>query len=229
MHFKEAHRLADDPPLGCSAQPRAYNLFEWRATIVGPPGTPYDGGVYNLKMKFPEAYPFSPPVVSFLTKIFHCNVADNGVICADVLGDDWVSCINVASILLNIRSLMPGPNPYNALSPDVARVFMHDRAGRDSIAKELARKYASAPVPPQLVITLHLGCRLITRDQLKLHQAQHQITDVGIVAEPLLAKLGCGIPVWNVCQDHCFFIKDLNRNPAGQPGHQNGSKSLLFY
>lgn len=40
------------------------NLFELVATITGPSGTPYEGGTFELEIKMPENYPFSPPNVS---------------------------------------------------------------------------------------------------------------------------------------------------------------------
>ena len=35
-----------------------------KGEIVGPPETPYDGGVFQLDIVIPETYPFNPPKVS---------------------------------------------------------------------------------------------------------------------------------------------------------------------
>ena len=40
------------------------NHRELIGTITGPPGTPYEGGTYKLRIKIPETYPFNPPKVS---------------------------------------------------------------------------------------------------------------------------------------------------------------------
>ena len=34
-----------------------------KGEIVGPPETPYDGGVFQLDIVIPETYPFNPPKV----------------------------------------------------------------------------------------------------------------------------------------------------------------------
>ena len=70
---------------GCSAGPLGDDLFNWQATIMGPDGAPYLGGVFFLKTNFPADYPFKPPKVAFTTKIYHCNINANGSICLDIL------------------------------------------------------------------------------------------------------------------------------------------------
>ncbi|CEH15443.1 sirt3 protein [Ceraceosorus bombacis] len=50
------------------------DLFEWTATILGPEGGCYEGGLFRLSIVIPPAYPTRPPSMSFKTKIWHPNV-----------------------------------------------------------------------------------------------------------------------------------------------------------
>ena len=57
----------------------------WRhlvGTINGPDGTCYDGGVFDVDILIPCEYPFEPPKMRFITKIWHPNVSSQtGAIC----------------------------------------------------------------------------------------------------------------------------------------------------
>ena len=85
---KELQDLARDPPAQLSAGPAGEDLFCWQATIMGPPDSPYQGGLFFLTIHFPSDYPFKPPKVVFTTKIYHPNINSNGSICLDILR--WV-------------------------------------------------------------------------------------------------------------------------------------------
>ena len=50
------------------------DLFTWEAKIIGPENTPYNNGIFKLRIVFPQEYPFKPPKIVFLTKIYHCNI-----------------------------------------------------------------------------------------------------------------------------------------------------------
>jgi len=78
---------------------------------MGPEGSPYAGGVFFLKIQFPQDYPFKPPKVTFRTRIYHCNINSQGAICLDILKDNWSPALTTSKVLLSICSLLTDPNP----------------------------------------------------------------------------------------------------------------------
>jgi ubiquitin-conjugating enzyme E2 D/E len=126
-----------------SAGPINDNLFEWGAVILGPVGTPYEGGVFNLDISIPSNYPFKPPIVIFKTKIYHPNINNAGNICLDILKTQWSPVLTISKILLSICSLLSDPNPNDPLVPDIANLLKNEPTMYFKTAKEWTNIYAS--------------------------------------------------------------------------------------
>ncbi|CAH8651641.1 unnamed protein product [Schistosoma rodhaini] len=118
----EYKQLTVNPPEGIVAGPvDERNFFEWEALIAGPEGTPFEGGVFAVRLNFPSDYPLSPPKMQFLTEVFHPNIYPDGRVCISILhapGDDpmgyessverWSPVQSVEKILLSVVSMLAG-------------------------------------------------------------------------------------------------------------------------
>ena len=139
---KELSEIQKDTPANCSAGPNNNDLFNWEATIIGPTETPYEGGIFKLKILFPADYPFKPPKITFETRIYHPNINANGGICLDILKDQWSPALNITKVLLSICSLLDEPNPDDPLMPEIAQLFKSNKAEFTRIAREHTINYA---------------------------------------------------------------------------------------
>jgi len=109
---------------------------------MGPADSPFQGGMFKLEIHFPTDYPFKPPKCTFMTKIYHPNVSAHGVICLDILKDQWSPALTVGKTLLSICSLLTDPNPKDPLVPEIANQYLSDRSRYEQTAREWTVKYA---------------------------------------------------------------------------------------
>merc|ERR1712243_347068 len=100
------------------------DMTDVQAVIDGPPGTPYQGGQFRVKLVLSKDFPASPPKGFFLTKIFHPNVGPNGEICVNTLKKDWKPDLGIKHILLTIKCLLIVPNPESALNEEAGKLLL---------------------------------------------------------------------------------------------------------
>ena len=106
--FKKSH------PFGFYAKPSKLkdgllDMYKWECGIPGPSKSPWEGGVYELTLEFPEDYPSSPPKAKFRDKLFHPNIYPSGAVCLSILNEeeDWrpslkVSDVSISNIKIHI-------------------------------------------------------------------------------------------------------------------------------
>tara|TARA_B110000093_G_C12618375_1_gene265043 strand:- start:193 stop:531 length:339 start_codon:yes stop_codon:yes gene_type:complete len=109
---------------------------------MGPTDTPYYGGIFYMNITFPNNYPFKPPKVSFVTKIYHPNINSSGGICLDILKENWSPALTISKVLISICSLLDDPNPDDPLVPDIARQFKDNFEAYKITAMDWTQCYA---------------------------------------------------------------------------------------
>ncbi|KAL8450875.1 hypothetical protein Emag_002981 [Eimeria magna] len=101
--IRDFRKLQSDPPYGVSGAPVQNDIMRWHAVIFGPEDTPWEGGTFQLELRFSNDYPNKPPHVRFLSKLFHPNVYNDGNICLDILQTQWSPIYDISAILTSIQ------------------------------------------------------------------------------------------------------------------------------
>lgn len=140
---RELKEITSDPPPNCSAGPKGDNLYEWVATILGPPESPYCSGVFFLAIEFPNDYPFAPPTITFRTRIYHCNINSSGQVCLESLKSNWSPALTIAVLLGAIVGLLEEPNPHDPLVGSIAVQYLTNRGKHDETARDWTLRFAS--------------------------------------------------------------------------------------
>jgi len=121
------------------------NFTELKGEIGGPPDTPYEGGTFNLEIKIPETYPFNPPKVKFLTKIWHPNISSvTGAICLDILKDQWAAAMTLRTVLLSLQALLAAAEPDDPQDAVVANQYKNNHSIFVKTARHWTNVYAGS-------------------------------------------------------------------------------------
>ncbi|KAI6182293.1 UBC core domain-containing protein [Aphelenchoides bicaudatus] len=117
--LSEAESLSRNPVKGCEAAPRDDDVMIWTAVIEGPTGSLYEGGSFFVQLRFDDDYPFTAPNVIFLTRIYHCNIDNEGRINLPLINTGWSPCKSISDILRAILALMRQCQPEMALEQEL--------------------------------------------------------------------------------------------------------------
>ncbi|CAD5192686.1 unnamed protein product [Musa acuminata subsp. malaccensis] len=132
------------------------DLSRLSGTISGPVATPYEGGTFQIDIRLPSTiptmplvflrklkinlrfvsflpsanlrgYPFEPPKMQFVTKVWHPNISSqNGAICLDILKDQWSPALTLKTALLSLQALLSAPEPDDPQDAVVAQQYLRD-------------------------------------------------------------------------------------------------------
>jgi len=157
-------KIQSEPVEGIAVELNDDNLHEWKVYIEGPKETFYEGGIFQLAMKFPSDYPMSPPTVTFISDFWHPNVYPDGKVCISILhppGVDemsgelpeerWLPTQTVTTILLSIISLLSAPNTSSPANVDASVEWRKNPASYKDRCRNLVDK-ANKSVPAHIKI-----------------------------------------------------------------------------
>ena len=122
------------------------NFTVLKGEISGPLGTPYEGATFELDIQIPESYPFKPPRVKFLTKVWHPNISSvTGVICLDILSGEWAAVLTLRTVMISLQALLSAAEPDDPLDAVVAKQYKETPNLYKQTARHWANVFAGGP------------------------------------------------------------------------------------
>uniref|UniRef100_A0AC34G6R3 UBC core domain-containing protein n=1 Tax=Panagrolaimus sp. ES5 TaxID=591445 RepID=A0AC34G6R3_9BILA len=139
-----------DHPFGFLAKPAqnpdgTLNLFQWECAIPGKTGTPWEGGLYKLKLLFGDAYPAAAPTCIFTPPIFHPNVYEQGNVCLSLFDTDWKPCHTMKHILLGVQDLLENYNLQSPANRPAYTLCVKSKKQYEERVRQEAKKYKENP------------------------------------------------------------------------------------
>lgn len=69
----QLREFEEEPVEGFLVRADESNIFKWDVWIEGPSDTAYAGGVFKLRLEFPNDFPLNPPTLHFISDFWHPN------------------------------------------------------------------------------------------------------------------------------------------------------------
>ena len=140
---QELGDLTRQPIAGVAIAPTENDVMIWNITIDGPEGTPFIGGKFVVNLDFTDNYPFKPPKIKFVTKIYHPGVkTDTGEICTQAIDQQWVPTLNAKFVIEAILTVLQTPTAENAQEIEIAQVMQSNRNQWEATAAQWVQQYA---------------------------------------------------------------------------------------
>ena len=164
--IKEQFELLEKNPLQfCQISLKnGESLKEWTVIMNGPTidDSPYFGGEFEILIEFPDQYPACPPIITFVTKIFHLNIdANRKVFCESIDANYWNKKTTIRSILDEIYHLLEvhSTNEPYIKNKEVQTKLRSGYENYVAEAKKWTQQYAKSKETPkvELVFTYLLS------------------------------------------------------------------------
>lgn len=138
---KELSKITNEPVEGVTVLP-VDQIDKWTVQIQGPPGTPYEGGVFNVNVVFPKEYPIKPPEIAFNPPLYHPNVNQtNGIPDLSLLSANYKPTILMTTIFKEIVRLLANPDGNHAEEAEIGELLATNRDEFNRRATEFTRSY----------------------------------------------------------------------------------------
>ena len=149
----DLEEMTNHPIEGVAVVPSDKDMGTWQIFMEGPKDSCFEGGIFELEMKFPEDYPDNPPTLYFLSEFWHPNIYPDGKVCMSSLhpsGDNemdnetfdirWKPINSVSSIINSVLLILQEPNFSSPANIDASVQWRKEFDAYKSRIAELCKK-----------------------------------------------------------------------------------------
>ena len=103
------------------------DINNWRVCFEGSPCSPYEDGIFQVKVHLPEDFPNGRPSLYFITKMFHPNIQQSDGKVSLNLIYDWVPTRTIEELLYGFIEVMDNPKADVGFREEPQQLLAKDR------------------------------------------------------------------------------------------------------
>ena len=85
------------------------DMNNWLVAFEGSPTSPYEDGIFKVKVNLPDNFPNGRPYLYFITKMFHPNInPTNGCVSLNLMYE-WVPTRTIEEVFFGFLEVMENP------------------------------------------------------------------------------------------------------------------------
>eukprot|EP00469_Lotharella_globosa_P001583 CAMPEP_0167792630 /NCGR_PEP_ID=MMETSP0111_2-20121227/12667_1 /TAXON_ID=91324 /ORGANISM="Lotharella globosa, Strain CCCM811" /LENGTH=184 /DNA_ID=CAMNT_0007685569 /DNA_START=39 /DNA_END=593 /DNA_ORIENTATION=+ len=105
---------------------KANKLTDFRLTLAPQEGY-WKGGEFTFRYQVPDNYPYKPPKITCMNKIYHPNIDYAGAVCLNILRKDWKPVLDTQGVIHGLIYLFVEPEPTDPLNEQAAKVMRESK------------------------------------------------------------------------------------------------------
>ena len=117
-------------------------IANWKVSFKGSSCSPYEDGIFELKVNLPNEYPDKRPWLYFITKMFHPNIQQSDGKVSITLLYNWVKSFTIEEVINGFIQVMEEPEVGPGYGEEPQKLLEKDRDAFFEKVEEYTMKYA---------------------------------------------------------------------------------------
>ena len=118
------------------------DINNWKVSFKGSSCSPYEDGIFELKVNLPNEYPDKRPWLYFITKMFHPNIQQSDGKVSITLLYNWVKSFTIEEVINGFIQVMEEPEVGPGYGEEPQKLLEKDRDAFFEKVEEYTMKYA---------------------------------------------------------------------------------------
>ena len=103
------------------------DINNWLVAFEGPPCSPYEDGIFKVKVHLPSNFPNERPYLYFITKMFHPNInPESGLVSLNLMYE-WIPTRTIEQVFFGFLEVMENPKVGRG-GGEAAKLLAEDKA-----------------------------------------------------------------------------------------------------